>query len=116
MKNYSIYIFSSKECPPCQRLNGFINTLSSEQIASLQVVPMKTESGALTALAEECSVSLTPTLVAVHHDVVCEQSDDEEWCDIAIRIPDLWWYGKRETRRFQCRDRVMRYCCLVIRS
>ena len=32
---------------------------------------------------------------------------DEEWCDIAIRIPDLWWYGKRETRRFQCRDRVM---------
>ena len=86
MKNYSIYIFSSKECPPCQRLNSFINTLPSEQIASLQVVPMKTESGTLTALAEECSVSLTPTLVAVHHDVVCEQSDDEEWCDQSMEI------------------------------
>ena len=47
---------------------------------------MKTPSGALTALAEECGVSLTPTLVAVHHDVVCEQDDGDEWCDQIIEV------------------------------
>ena len=83
MKQYHIYVFSQDGCPPCARLKDHIKTLSKSEQAELDVVPFKTSSGQRTALAEELSVELSPTLVVVHETVAC-QIDDQgiEICDL----------------------------------
>ena len=55
----------------------------SEQ-AELDFVPLKTDSGQRTALAEELAVELSPTLVVVHETVQCEvdYESEEEFCDL----------------------------------
>ena len=57
-------------------------TLTQAEQAELHFVPLKTASGARTALAEELSVELTPTLVVVHEEVSCQlDADGDEDCD-----------------------------------
>ena len=83
MKNYKIYVFSQEECAPCHRLKKHVdNKLTENERAELDFVPLKTPTGQRTALAEELSVELTPTLVVVHEEVSCQLDDDgDEDCD-----------------------------------
>ena len=82
MKTYSIYVFSQDECAPCARLKDHVQTLTQAEQAELHFVPLKTASGQRTALAEELSVELTPTLVVVHEEVTCQlDADGDEDCD-----------------------------------
>ena len=83
MKNYHIYVFSQNGCKPCDRLKDHVKTLTPNEQAELDIVPLKTETGARTALAEELSVELTPTLVVVYESVKCElEPDGDEFCDL----------------------------------
>nr|BDD45513.1 hypothetical protein 24 [Paracoccaceae bacterium] len=83
MKNYHIYVFTQEHCSPCERLKKHVNTLAEAEQAELDFVPLRTRSGNLTALAEELSVELTPTLVVTHETVACEiDQDDEEYCEL----------------------------------
>ena len=82
MKQYHLYVFTQDGCPPCDRLKDHLKTLTSDEQAELDLVPLKTKTGVLTALAEELSIELTPTLVVTHETLSCEiDSDDEEFCD-----------------------------------
>ena len=83
MKKYHIYVFSQDRCPPCHRLKDHLKTLSADEQAELDIVPLKTASGHRTALAEELGVELSPTLVVVHEDIFCELDPDseDEFCD-----------------------------------
>ena len=82
MKKYHLYVFTQDTCPPCQRLKDHVNTLTDAEQAELDFVPLKTPSGQRTALAEELSVDLTPTLVVTHEQVECSlDSDGFEDCD-----------------------------------
>ena len=84
MKSYHTYVFSQDGCPPCARLKDHIQTLTAEEQAELDFVPLKTPSGQRTALAEELSVELTPTMVVVHETVQCDidRESGEEFCDL----------------------------------
>ena len=85
MKNYHIYVFTQDSCPPCHRLKTHVDAkLTEAEKAELDFVPMKTPSGQRTALAEELSVELTPTLVVVHETVSCDYDSDlgYEFCDL----------------------------------
>ena len=83
MKQYHIYVFSQEECAPCHRLKKHVdNKLTEDERAELDFVPLKTSTGQRTALAEELSVELTPTLVVVHEEVSCQlDADGDEDCD-----------------------------------
>ena len=82
MKQYHLYVFTQDACPPCARLKNYVETLAESERAELDFVPLKTPSGQRTALAEELSVDLTPTLVVVHEEVACQlDSDGFEDCD-----------------------------------
>ena len=82
MKQYHCYVFSQDGCGPCDRLKDHIKTLTPDEQAELDIVPIKTASGQRTALAEELSVELTPTLVVTHEQLMCSiDQDDEEYCD-----------------------------------
>jgi len=82
MKTYCCYVFTQESCAPCTRLKDHVKTLTEAERAELHFVPLKTASGARTALAEELSVDLTPTLVVVHEEVSCQLDDDgDEDCD-----------------------------------
>ena len=84
MKQYHLYVFTQEACPPCIRLKDHVsNVLTDNERAELDFVPLKTPSGQRTALAEELSVELSPTLVVVHETVAC-QIDDQgiEICDL----------------------------------
>ena len=82
MKQYHIYVFTQDSCAPCARLKDHVETLSDTEKAELDFVPLKTPSGQKTALAEELSVELSPTLVVCHKDLLCTLDDDgEEFCD-----------------------------------
>ena len=82
MKTYHIYVFTQENCPPCTRLKEHISTLTEDEQAELDLVPIKTPSGQRTALAEELSVDLTPTLVVTHEKVECSlDADGFEDCD-----------------------------------
>ena len=82
MKQYHIYVFTQENCPPCTRLKNHLQTLTPEEVAELDIVPLKTPSGSRTALAEELSVELSPTLVVTHEELSCDiDSDGEEFCD-----------------------------------
>ena len=82
MKNYKLYVFTQDGCGPCDRLKDHVKTLTEDEAAELDFVPIKTASGSRTALAEELSVDLTPTLVVVHEEVACHlDADGDEDCD-----------------------------------
>ena len=82
MKTYELYVFTQESCAPCTRLKDHVQTLTEAEQAELHFVPLKTASGSRTALAEELSVDLTPTLVVVHAEVSCQlDSDGDEDCD-----------------------------------
>ena len=84
MKDYHIYLFTQPNCPPCARVKDYVQTLTPAEQAELDFVPLKAETGERTALAEELSVELTPTLVVVHETVQCEYSPEDgyEFCDL----------------------------------
>lgn len=82
MKQYHLYVFTQDSCPPCHRLKEHVETLTIDEQAELDFVPLKTASGSRTALAEELSIELTPTLVVIHESVQCHLDDDGfEDCD-----------------------------------
>ena len=82
MKQYHLYVFSQDECAPCEKLKDHVKTLTEDERAELDFVPLRAPSGSRTALAEELSVELTPTLVVVHEEVSCHLDDDgDEDCD-----------------------------------
>ena len=82
MKNYKLYVFTQDRCAPCDRLKDHVKTLTEDEAAELDFVPLKAPSGSRTALAEELSVELSPTLVVVHEEVSCQlDSDGDEDCD-----------------------------------
>ena len=78
-----MYVFTQDGCPPCTRLKDHIQTLTDEERAELDFVPLKTATGERTALAEELAVELTPTLVVAHESVQCDYDPDMgyEFCD-----------------------------------
>ena len=84
MKQYHIYVFSQDGCPPCARLKDYVQTLTPDEQAELDFVPLKTPSGERTALAEELAVELTPTMVVVHETIQCDvdRTSGEEFCDL----------------------------------
>ncbi len=82
MKQYHLYVFSQDNCAPCERLKDHVKTLTDAEQAELDFVPIKTPSGERTALAEELSVELTPTLVVTHEQIECTiDRDGFEDCD-----------------------------------
>ena len=82
MKQYHIYVFTQDTCAPCQRLKEHVQTLTKDEQSEIDFVPLKTASGHRTALAEELSVDLSPTLVVVHEDLLCAiDKDGDEFCD-----------------------------------
>ncbi len=84
MKQYHLYVFTQDNCAPCTRLKDHISTLTNDEQAELDFVPLKTPTGSRTALAEELSVDLSPTLVVVHETVSCDYSPEDgyEFCDL----------------------------------
>ncbi len=82
MTDISLLVFTQENCPPCYRLKDFVNRMPSEQREQIEFVPMKTASGQRTALAEECNVELTPTLVVAGEHIECEEEDGIEVCDL----------------------------------
>ena len=82
MKNYKLYVFTQDGCAPCNRLKEHVKTLTKDEAAELDFVPLKAPSGSPTALAEELSVELSPTLVVVHEELSCQlDADGDEDCD-----------------------------------
>ena len=84
MKQYHLYVFTQESCPPCGRLKDHVQGLTEAEQAELDFVPFKTVTGQRTALAEELSVDLTPTLVVVHETVSCDYDPEMgyEFCDL----------------------------------
>ena len=83
MKTYHIYVFTQDNCAPCTRLKEHVSTLTEDEQAELDFVPIKTASGERTALAEELSVDLTPTLVVTHEKIECSvDAEGFEECDL----------------------------------
>ena len=84
MKQYHIYVFSQDGCAPCDRFKDHVKTLTADEQAEIDFVPLKTAAGERTALATELSVELTPTLVVVHETVQCDFSEEDgyEFCDL----------------------------------
>ena len=66
MKHYHIYVFSQDNCRPCQALKDFVHTLTPAEQGELDFVPIRTDSGEYTTLAQQLEVSKTPTMVVVH--------------------------------------------------
>ena len=83
MKQYHIYVFTQDACSPCARLKEHCKTLTEDEAAELDFVPLKTATGQRTALAEELAVELTPTLVVCHESLHCEiDTEGDEYCDL----------------------------------
>ena len=84
MKLYHLYVFTQEACPPCHRLHKYVDhKLTDDEKAELDFVPLKTPEGKRTALAEELSVELSPTLVVVHETKACRvDSDGFVDCDL----------------------------------
>ena len=81
MKQYQIYVFTQENCPPCARLKKHLETLTPAERGEIHLVPLKTPSGERTALAQELSVELSPTLVVVHEDTTSTYQDGEEFVE-----------------------------------
>ena len=70
MTTYELYVFTQESCAPCTRLKEHVQTLmEAEQADCSTLCLVKTASGERTALAEEQSMDVTPTLVVVHAEV-----------------------------------------------
>ena len=84
MKQYHCYVFTQDGCAPCNRLKDHVETLTDKEKSELDFVPLKTPTGERTALAEELSVELSPTLVVVHETVQCDFDPEMgyEFCDL----------------------------------
>ena len=84
MKQYHLYVFTQDQCAPCTRLKDYVSGLTIDEQAELDFVPLKTASGERTALAEELSVELSPTLVVTHETISCDFDPDMgyEFCDL----------------------------------
>ena len=84
MTQYHLYVFTQDGCAPCNRLKDHVETLTENEKSEIDFVPLKTPAGARTALAEELSVELSPTLVVVHETVHCDYDSDlgYEFCDL----------------------------------
>ena len=76
MKQYHLYVFTQDGCAPCNRLKDHVETLTENEKSEIDFVPLKTPTGSRTALAEELSVELSPTLVVVHETVHCDYDSD----------------------------------------
>ena len=82
MKHYELYVFTQDNCLPCRRLKNHVKTLPEADQASLHFVPLKAPNGQRTALAEELSVELSPTLVVTYEGEQCSiDSEGFEDCD-----------------------------------
>lgn len=83
MKNYHLYVFTQKSCPPCVRLKDYVETLKSDEQSEIDYVPLKTESGELTCLASEFAIEKSPTLLVVSIEQACELDDNgDEICHV----------------------------------
>ena len=84
MKNYHLYLFTQPGSEPCARVNEHIQHLTAAERAEVDFVPLNVASGERSALAEELSVELTPTLVVTHETVTCDLDRDtnEEYCEL----------------------------------
>ena len=82
MKQYELYVFTQPNCAPCERLKAHVSSLTEAQRAALHYVPLRAPNGNYTALAEELSVELTPTLVVTYEGLQCHvDADGDEDCD-----------------------------------
>ena len=75
MKHYRLFVFTQDNCNPCYRLKDYIQRLPIEQQRELTFYPYKTRTGERTVMAQELGVTMTPSLVVVHEDTICENDD-----------------------------------------
>ena len=84
MKNYQLYLFTQPGSEPCDRVSKHIQHLTPAERAEVDFVPLNVANGERSALAEELSVELTPTLVVTHETVTCDLDWDtnDEYCEL----------------------------------
>jgi predicted DCC family thiol-disulfide oxidoreductase YuxK len=75
MKHYRLFVFTQDNCNPCYRLKEYISRLPHEQQKEVTFYPFKTGNGERTVMAKELGVEVTPTLVVLHEDTICENDD-----------------------------------------
>ena len=75
MKHYRLFVFTQDNCNPCYRLKDYIQRLPIEQQRELTFYPYRTRTGERTVMAQELGVTMTPSLVVVHEDTICENDD-----------------------------------------
>ena len=75
MKHYRLFVFTQDNCNPCYRLKDYIQRLPIEQQRELTFYPYRTRTGDRTVMAQELGVTMTPSLVVVHEDTICENDD-----------------------------------------
>ena len=64
------------------KVRDFVLTLTKAQQATIEYVPLRTDDGKLTQLAEKLNVDRAPTLVVTHESVSCQlDADGDEDCD-----------------------------------
>ena len=84
MNPYVLYLFTLPVDEPetSTQVRDFVLTLTKAQQATIEYVPLRTDDGKLTALAEKLNVDSAPTLVVTHESVSCElDADGDEDCD-----------------------------------
>ena len=84
MNPYVLYLFTLPIDEPetSAKVRDFVLTLTKAQQATIEYVPLRTDDGKLTALAEKLNVDSAPTLVVTHESVSCElDADGDEDCD-----------------------------------
>jgi glutaredoxin len=83
MKNYHLYVFTQKSCPPCVRLKDYVKTLTTDEQAEIDYVPFKTASGERTVMASNYGIEKSPTLLVVSIEQACELDDNgDEICHV----------------------------------
>lgn len=75
MKHYRLFVFTQDNCNPCYRLKDYIQRLPIEQQREITFYPYRTRTGERTVMAQELGVTMTPSLVVVHEDTICENDD-----------------------------------------
>ena len=84
MNPYVLYLFTLPIDEPeaSGKVRDFVLTLTKAQQATIEYVPLRTDDGKLTQLAEKLNVDSAPTLVVTHESVSCElDADGDEDCD-----------------------------------
>lgn len=84
MNPYVLYLFTLPIDEPeaSAKVRDFVLTLTKAQQATIEYVPLRTDDGKLTQLAEKLNVDSAPTLVVTHESVSCElDADGDEDCD-----------------------------------